>query len=45
MKYKIINTQTGKTWLANFGSVERAQYRIDNNVSPVLKPFLKVVPQ
>lgn len=29
-KFKIINKETGKVWLCNFGTRERAQYRIDH---------------
>lgn len=44
-KWKIIDVRTDKTYLANFGSEERAQYRIDNNIDKALVPFLKVVQQ
>jgi len=45
MKWKIIDTRTKKTFLANFRSEERAQYRIDNNADKAIAAFLKVVPQ
>jgi hypothetical protein len=45
MKWKIIDMRTNKTYLCNFSSKERAQYRIDNNIDKTLVPFLEIVPQ
>ncbi len=45
MKWKIIDTRTNKTYLSNFGSTERAQYRIDNNIDKAIAGYMKVVPQ
>lgn len=45
MKWKIVDTRTNKTFLSNFGSVERAQYRIDHNIDTAIATFMKVMQQ
>lgn len=45
MKWKLVDIRSGKTFLCNFNSVERAQYRLDNNIDKALVPFLRIVEQ